>query len=112
LAVNETGRALIHLRQDVAREPTSTQLHLHVDSVVQALADFFAMPDAKAWQRADAALTQAIALARMQAVAGGVAARVLLHLRLVRLAMVDDSSVMATYIAPADHILETPRHAH
>lgn len=112
LAVNETGRALIHLRQDVAREPASTQLRQCVDSVVRALADFFALPDATAWQRADTALTEAIALARAQAVDGGVAARVLLHLRLVRLAMVDDSSVMAAYIAPTDSKPEAPRHAH
>ena len=112
LAVNETGRALIHLRQDVAHEPASTLLHQRVDEVVLALSAFFALPSAEGWLRADRALEAAIALARTQSGEGGVAARVLLHLRLVRLAMVDDSSVMVAYIAPVDASQEISRHAY
>ena len=112
LAVNETGRALIHLRQDVAHEPVSTTLHQGVDAVVRALSDFFALPGRAAWLCADAALAAAIDVARAQAGEGGVAARVLLHLRLVRLAMVDDRSVMAAYNTAADSNLETDPHAH
>ena len=47
-----------------------------------------------------------------QAEGRGVAARVLLHLRLVRLAMVDDHSVMAAYITPSEPTKERPVHAH
>lgn len=112
LAVNETGRALIHLRQDVAHEPASTLLHQRVDEVVLALSAFFALPSAEGWLRADRALDAAIALARTQSGEGGVAARVLLHLRLVRLAMVDDSSVMVAYMAPVDAGQGIPRHAY
>ena len=112
LAVNETGRALIHLRHDVAHEPASTQLHQHVDAVVLALSDFFALPSAHGWRRAEQALEAAVVLARAQAGERGVAARALLHLRLVRLAMVDDHSVMAAYITPSVATKESAVHAH
>ncbi|WP_082746447.1 MULTISPECIES: FUSC family protein [Stenotrophomonas] len=112
LAVNETGRALIHLRHDVAHEPAFTLLHQRVDAVVQALSAFFTLPSVDGWQRADRALEAAVALAREQAGERGVAARVLLHLRLVRLAMVDDRSVMAAYITASEPTKESPVHAH
>lgn len=99
LAVNETGRALIHLRQDVAREPSATLLRQRVDAAVRALADFFSAPGKRAWRSAYDALEAAIDAARVSAGDPNAASRALLHLRLVRLAMVDDHSVMATYIA-------------
>jgi len=112
LAVNETGRALIHLRQDVAHEPASTPLHAHVDAVVLALSDFFASPSVDGWQRAERALEAAMDLARTQCGQAPVAGRVLLHLGLVRLALVDDRSVMAPYIVPSDSSAEETVDAH
>jgi uncharacterized membrane protein YccC len=112
LAVNETGRALIHLRHDVAREPLSGPLHQQVDAAVAALADFFQQPSRHAWWRADQQLRQASDAAREEAGQRGVARQVLRHLRLVRLAMVDDHSVMATYIVATDPTLEELPRAH
>lgn len=103
LAVNETGRALIQLRHDIAREPPSTRLHRDVDIVVATLARFFRLPDPVGWQQADLALQQAIDTARADAAleSPGIARGVLRHLRLVRLAMIDDRSAMAPYIVSA-----------
>ncbi|WP_269790929.1 FUSC family protein [Stenotrophomonas sp. Iso1] len=102
LAVNETGRALIHLRHDVARRPLSAALHRDVDDAVNALAAFFGQPSREAWQGADIALRRASDAARADTEAPEIARQVLYHLRLVRLAMVDDHSVMAAYIVSAD----------
>ena len=99
LAVNETGRALIHLRHDLVREPLPPALHRRVDVAIAALAGFFAAPSQAAWRRADTCLRRAIVAARRHAAVPG-ARKVLRHLRLVRLAMVDDHSVMAAYITP------------
>lgn len=112
LAVNETGRALIHLRHDVAREPLPTLLHRQVDAAVAALADFFQQPSQAAWWAADQQFQQASNAARAQADAPGVARQVLRHLRLVRLAMVDDHSVMAAYIVASDPTQPEVAHAH
>lgn len=109
LAVNETGRALIHLRHDVARQPLSTPLHRQVDAAVEALAAFFARPSRQAWLDADAALRSASDAARVDE--SEVARQVLYHLRLVRLAMVDDHSVMAAYITQVQAPKEVATHA-
>jgi len=112
LAVNETGRALIHLRQDVAREPLSPELRRQVDAAVAALAAFFEQPTQQAWLQADAVLDAAIQVARAGADTPAGAAPVLRHLRLVRLAMVDDRSVMAPYIAPMQPARQEVHDAH
>jgi uncharacterized membrane protein YccC len=111
LAVNETGRALIHLRHDLAKEPLPVSLQHLVQSAVVALASFFAAPSRAAWRQTDEQLQRAIDAARVQATAPGVK-KVLRHLRLVRLAMVDDHSVMAAYITPVEPNKEPASHAH
>lgn len=111
LAVNETGRALIHLRHDVARQPLSAALHREVDTAVDALAAFFGRPSKAAWLRADIALGRASDAARADTETPEVARQVLYHLRLVRLAMVDDHSVMAAYIVASDAPKEGVNHA-
>ncbi|MGH8052347.1 MAG: FUSC family protein [Stenotrophomonas sp.] len=112
LAVNETGRALIHLRHDIARQPLPASLHGEVEAAVDALAAFFGQPSRPAWQRADAALRRASDAARADTEAPDIARQVLHHLRLVRLAMVDDHSVMAAYIVAPDASNEGMAHAH
>ena len=112
LAVNETGRALIQLRQDLVREALSSPLRRQIDAAVAALATFFEQPSAQAWASADRALAAAIDAARNGDDAAAAVAPVLRHLRLVRLAMVDDHSVMAPYIVAAQPALQEAPDAH
>ena len=111
LAVNETGRALIQLRQDLVRQSLPSSLRRQVDAAVAALASFFEQPSRQAWAQADAALVAAITAAQDGDDAVAVAP-VLRHLRLVRLAMVDDHSVMAPYIGAMQPALQEARDAH
>ncbi len=60
LAVQETGRAVIELRQDLASGTLRGQARAAADAAVQAVAWLYRAPDAPAWRAADRAVAQAI----------------------------------------------------
>jgi len=102
LAVHETGRAVIELRHDRRERPLPPGLDAAVDEAVRALGAFFQRPSTPAYLRAREAIAQA--LARVRAVPGpGESVRAVgQHLHLIRLALVDEESVMGRYLAAAD----------
>ncbi|MBQ4855947.1 FUSC family protein [Rhodanobacter sp. B2A1Ga4] len=108
LTVHECGRGLIELRQDMAGSQLPGAVEQHVQQAVLAVAQLFDMPDAANWQRAELAVTEALA-----GIAGGPFAaqagsrRVLLHLHRLRSVLRDDESALAPYMPAA----EEPVHA-
>ncbi|MBS0582807.1 MAG: FUSC family protein [Proteobacteria bacterium] len=108
LAVQETGRALIELRQAaVALPPESAG---PVERAVAAMAHFYRHPDAAGYNATNQAIVAAVgALQAREADTPGAEA-VAQHLHLLRLAMVDTASVVAQYRRP-DGVAEEKLHA-
>ncbi|HVJ38307.1 MAG TPA: FUSC family protein [Stenotrophomonas sp.] len=107
LAVHETGRAIIALRHDLREQPLPASLEAAAGSAVSALGRFFEQPTVDAYRAALAAVEAALACARQ--VPGEIAglAFVREHLHLIRLALVDDQSVMARYLTAAAEAKES-----
>ena len=93
LAVLESGRTMIELRQELA---TGSNIEPAVrdaaTGAMHAIARLYHEPDAARWHAADAAVHAAIAAAAEQ--------KVRLHLYQLRSALRDDESPFAAYITP------------
>lgn len=110
LAVHETGRAIIELRHDHRDQPLSPRMEAAAEAAVNALGRFFQQPSSAAYQAALGAVEAALACARATPGESVALPFVREHLHLIRLALVDDQSVMARYM-PAAAGAETPTHA-
>ena len=101
LAVHETGRALIHLRFDMARGPLPTEVGRPVTLAIGALAELYEYPDAAGYIRARDALAVAIGAVGDYPMAGPLLA----HLQLIRQTVLDGDFPLAPFF-PAE---PTPR---
>lgn len=110
LAVHETGRAIIELRHDQREQPLPPRVDAATGEAVQALGRFFEQPSSVAYDAALAAVEGALACARNVPDEAAGLAFVREHLHLIRLALVDDQSVMARYMPVATGRKE-PAHA-
>jgi len=108
LAVHETGRAVIELRHDQREQPLPPRLDAAAGDAVQALGRFFEQPSAAAYDAALVAVEGALACARATPGEAAGLAFVREHLHLIRLALVDDQSVMARYMPVATGSKEVP----
>ena len=94
LSVHEIGRTLIELRSEMASHPVPEDVREAIDRVVFALAQLYELPDAARFAQARDAVAAAMAM-----VNGDEAMWSLLnHLNLLRLALLDDQSVLAAYM--------------
>lgn len=95
LAVHETGRALIELRQDMGGRTLSVDVDRSINRAVTALARFYEEPTNVLYDQARDAITAAF-----HAATDNADARPLLdHLHLIRLALLDGESVLAEYMS-------------
>ncbi|MDI3263252.1 MAG: FUSC family protein [Fulvimonas sp.] len=90
LSVQETGRTLIELRQDLAETALGAPARLAIDRALTAVAQLYEAPDTTRWLEADAAV-----LAAIRAAPAGAAVR--LHLYQLRSALRDEESPLAPY---------------
>ena len=97
LAVHETGRALIHLRFDMARGPLPTEVGRPVTLAIGALAELYEYPDAASYIRARDALAVAIGAVGDYPMAGPLLA----HLQLIRQTVLDGDFPLAPFL-PAE----------
>jgi uncharacterized membrane protein YccC len=111
LAVHETGRAIIELRHDHRDQPLPPRLEAAAETAVTALGRFFERPSASAYESALGAVDAALACARVAPGESVALPFVREHLHLIRLALVDDQSVMARYMPAAAAAPETAAHA-
>ena len=93
IAVHETGRALIHLRFDMAGGPLPTQIGRPITLSIDALAEFYEHPDAAGYFRARDALAAAIGALGDYPMAGPLLA----HLHLIRQTQFDGDSPLAPF---------------
>ena len=93
LAVHETGRALIHLRVDMAGGPLPTEVGRPITLAIGALAELYAHPDAAGYLRARDALAVAIGAVGDDPMAGSL----LTHLHLIRQTLLDRDSPLAPF---------------
>src|SRR3569623_1923223 len=91
LAVQESGRAVIELRQDLSGNELPTAAREAALAALGAVAALYRRPDAARWQAADAAV-----LAAIHAVPPGAAAR--RHLYQLRSALRDEESPLRHYM--------------
>jgi uncharacterized membrane protein YccC len=96
LAVHETGRAIIELRNDMAVRRAPAELSVSITFALGALGRFFGHPDGAGYLVARDAVAKAIVAARESAIGGPL----LDHLHLIRLALLDGKSVLADYMPP------------
>jgi uncharacterized membrane protein YccC len=97
LAVHETGRALIELRNDMAARQPPTGVSRSINFAIGTLARFYGHPDAAGYLLARDALAKAIIAARQNAIA----APLLDHLHVIRVALEDGESLLVAYIPVA-----------
>ena len=97
LAVHETGRALIELRQDMDHHPVPVEVDRCINHAIHALARFYDQPDSAGYVHARDAVAAAIDMADGEASA----LALLNHLHLIRLALLDGESVLADYMPVA-----------
>ncbi|MGE7137398.1 FUSC family protein [Luteibacter sp. NPDC031894] len=97
LAVHETGRALIELRHDMARQTLPSTLRPYLEGALRTLARFYEHPDVAGYLLARDAVATAIASVGEHEGAG----HLLDHLHLVRMALLDGESVLAAYMPDA-----------
>jgi uncharacterized membrane protein YccC len=97
LAVHETGRALIELRNDMAGRQPPTEVSCSINFAIDTLARFFGHPDATGYLLARDALAKALNAARQNAIASPL----LDHLHVIRLALEDGESPLGAYMPAA-----------
>jgi uncharacterized membrane protein YccC len=97
LAVHETGRALIELRNDMAARQAPTDVSRSINGAIGTLARFYGHPDAAGYRLARDALAKAIIAARQNAIASPL----LDHLQVIRLALEDEESPLVAYMPAA-----------
>jgi uncharacterized membrane protein YccC len=94
LSVHETGRALIQLRLDLTRQQWPEDVHRAIAPALGALGRLYENPNAKAYLDARETLIRSISqLSALQHTEP-----LLVHLYLIRLALLDDQSVLAPYM--------------
>lgn len=93
LAVQESGRAVIELRQVLAVDELSPETRELAQAAVQAVAQLYSQPDRARWLQADRALCRAIAATVDQPLR--------LHLYQLCSALRDDESPLAAHMPPA-----------
>jgi uncharacterized membrane protein YccC len=101
LAVHETGRALIELRQAHAAQRLQPPGDATVSDAIGRLARFYEHPDTKAYVAARDAIAAAIAAAQECLPAQPTAGAILTQLHLLRMALLDGESVIAEYMPRA-----------
>ncbi|KRG68776.1 FUSC family protein [Pseudoxanthomonas dokdonensis] len=99
LSVHESGRAVIELRQGMASDGLPAEHVEAVEAVMATLAALYAQPDAERYRICAHAHDAAIALLAAVPAASTGQRRALSQLRLMRLALADDESPLAPYIA-------------
>ncbi|WP_130619064.1 FUSC family protein [Dyella amyloliquefaciens] len=106
LAVHDSGRAVIELRQDIHHADLPPPLCEAMQRAVDALAHLYDAPDRARWEQADRAVDHAIALT-MQTLPQmrATCQPALAHLLQLRTALRDDESALAPYIVK---VPETP----
>jgi hypothetical protein len=97
LAVHETGRALIELRNDMAGRQPPTEVSRSINFAIGTLARFYGHPDAAGYLLARDAVAKAIIAARQNAIAGPL----LDHLHVIRLALEDGESLLVAHMPAA-----------
>jgi uncharacterized membrane protein YccC len=97
LAVHETGRALIELRNDMAGRQPPTEVSRSINFAIGTLARFYGHPDAAGYLLARDAAAKAIIAARQNAIAGPL----LDHLHVIRLALEDGESLLVAHMPAA-----------
>jgi hypothetical protein len=103
LAVHETGRALIELRNHMAGRQPPTEVSGSINFAIGALARFYGHPDAAGYLLARDAVAKTIISARQNATAGPL----LDHLHVIRLALEDGESLLVAYVPAAPIALES-----
>lgn len=99
LSVNEVGRTLIELRSDMAGRPLPEDVHEAVARSIDAIAQLYEQPDIASYAHARDALAATMAM-----IDGDEAMSPLLnHLHVLRLAMLDEQSVLAAYMQAPMH---------
>ncbi len=95
LAVQESGRAIIELRQQLAAGDLAPAIRDAAQAALQAVARLYQQPDGTRWQEAECKVRDAIA-----AVAGNQPVR--LHLYQLLSALRDEESPLASYLPPQE----------
>ncbi|GGA37856.1 FUSC family protein [Dyella nitratireducens] len=94
LSVNEVGRTLIELRSDMAGRPLPEEVREAIERTIDAIAQLYEHPDTAAYIYARDAVAATTAM-----IEGDEAMGLLLnHLNVLRLAMLDEQSVLAAYM--------------
>jgi uncharacterized membrane protein YccC len=94
LSVHEVGRTLIELRNDMAARPLPEDVHEAIERSIEMIAQLYEHPDTASYARARDALAATTAM-----IEGDEAMWPLLnHLHVLRLAMLDEQSVLAAYM--------------
>jgi uncharacterized membrane protein YccC len=102
LAVHDSGRAVIELRQDMQHADLPPSVLQTMQRAVQALAQLYDVPSSARWLQADEAVDQAITLTtQMLPQARASCQPALGHLLQLRTALRDDESALAPYIVKA-----------
>ncbi|WP_266180275.1 FUSC family protein [Dyella humicola] len=109
LAVNDCGRAVIELRQDMLHAELPPPLMEVMQKAVLALAQLYDEPDSARWQQADDAIDHALTLT-MQTLplARASCQPALAHLLQLRTALRDDQSALGPYIIKAPETSHAP----
>jgi hypothetical protein len=97
LSVHETGRALIQLRLDLARQQWPEGVHHAIVPALGAMGRLYENPSGKAYLEAREVLIHSI----LQLNEFQHTDSLLVHLYLIRLALLDDQSVLAPYMPRA-----------
>jgi uncharacterized membrane protein YccC len=106
LAVHDSGRAVIELRQDMLHADLPPPLMEAMERAVQSLAQLYEEPDSARWQAADRDVDHALTLTRQTLPQARASCQpALAHLLQLRSALRDDESALAPYIVKAP---ETP----
>jgi hypothetical protein len=94
LSVHEVGRTLIELRDDMAGRRLPEEVREAIERTIDAIAQLFDYPHADTYAQARGALAATTAM-----IEGDEAmARLLSHLHVLRLAMLDEQSVLGAYM--------------
>jgi len=102
LAVHDTGRAIIELRQDMSHAELPPPLIESMQRAVDALAHLYDAPDRQRWLDADVAVDQAIVLTTQTLPQARASCQpALADLLQLRTALRDDDSALAPYIVKA-----------
>jgi uncharacterized membrane protein YccC len=107
LAVHETGRALIHLRFDLAGGPLPMEVERPITLAIGALAELYEHPDTAGYLRARDALAAAIGAVGDHPMAGSLVA----HLHVIRQTLLDGDSPLAPFIPAEPTTPSEPDHA-